>query len=164
MSAIMAEQTPESRMGEMNALFANMEEFHLNEPHWYLPLIGVDPARQGQRLGDKLMVHALARCDAERTGAYLESVASFYDLFHLEPAGDLRLLTYYRNEHPHDVRARVLLGHTYMQRGWFSHRSTRYSRKSPGRADQSACTAHRKRSSTGSAASSSSWCTGPAAR
>jgi NADH:ubiquinone oxidoreductase subunit E len=26
------------------------------------------------------------------TGAYLESVASFYDLFHLEPAGDHRVL------------------------------------------------------------------------
>jgi ribosomal protein S18 acetylase RimI-like enzyme len=33
----------------------------------------VDPARQGQKLGDKLMAHALARCDADRMPAYLES-------------------------------------------------------------------------------------------
>jgi hypothetical protein len=51
LSAIMAEQTPESRMGEMDALFAKMEEFHISEPHWYLPLIAADPARQGQGLG-----------------------------------------------------------------------------------------------------------------
>lgn len=54
-------------------VFEQMASFHPREPHWYLPLIGVDPARQGQRLGDKLMAHALARCDADQLPAYLES-------------------------------------------------------------------------------------------
>ncbi|MES2695756.1 MAG: N-acetyltransferase [Verrucomicrobiota bacterium] len=54
-------------------VFEQMAGFHPREPHWYLPLIGVDPARQGQRLGDKLMAHALTRCDADQLPAYLES-------------------------------------------------------------------------------------------
>ncbi len=43
------------------------------EPHWYLPLIGVDPAHQGEGHGDALMAYALARCDRDHAPAYLES-------------------------------------------------------------------------------------------
>ncbi|MDQ3037574.1 MAG: tetratricopeptide repeat protein, partial [Myxococcota bacterium] len=42
--------------------------------------------------------------------------------------GELRALTRYRNEHPQDARARLLLGHAYMQRGWFSHAIEQYER------------------------------------
>lgn len=73
LSAIMAEQTPASRMAEIDALFAKMQEFHLAEPHWYLPLIAADPARQGQGLGTALMHAAIARIDADGRPAYLES-------------------------------------------------------------------------------------------
>lgn len=55
------------------AVFEQMASYHPQEPHWYLPLIGVDPACQGRGLGDRLMSHALARCDADRLPAYLES-------------------------------------------------------------------------------------------
>ncbi|HEY0946273.1 MAG TPA: N-acetyltransferase [Opitutaceae bacterium] len=54
-------------------VFEQMAAFHPSEPHWYLPLIGVDPAYQGQGLGDALMRYALERCDAEHLPAYLES-------------------------------------------------------------------------------------------
>jgi ribosomal protein S18 acetylase RimI-like enzyme len=58
---------------DLAKVFERMSKFHPHEPHWYLPVIGVDPARQGQRLGDQLMAHALARCDADGMPAYLES-------------------------------------------------------------------------------------------
>jgi ribosomal protein S18 acetylase RimI-like enzyme len=58
---------------ELAQVFEQMAGFHPREPHWYLPVIGVDPSRQGQRLGDRLMAHALARCDADGLPAYLES-------------------------------------------------------------------------------------------
>ncbi len=58
---------------DLAQVFERMSSFHPREPHWYLPLIGVDPSRQGQRLGDQLMTHALARCDADGLPAYLES-------------------------------------------------------------------------------------------
>jgi ribosomal protein S18 acetylase RimI-like enzyme len=61
---------------QQEALFAMLEAMgrhHPREPHWYLPLIGVDPICQGQGHGSALLRHALARCDREGTLAYLES-------------------------------------------------------------------------------------------
>jgi len=58
---------------DLFAVFEQMGEFHPREPHWYLPLIGVDPTRQNKGYGAMLMQHALAVCDRERMPAYLES-------------------------------------------------------------------------------------------
>jgi GNAT superfamily N-acetyltransferase len=76
-------------------VFEQMASFHPREPHWYLPLIGIDPARQGQRLGDQLMAHALARCDVEQSPAYLESSNSrnlpFYARHGFEVLGKIQV-------------------------------------------------------------------------
>jgi ribosomal protein S18 acetylase RimI-like enzyme len=97
LSAIMAEQTPESRMAEMDTLFAKMGEFHLREPHWYLPLIAADPARQGQGLGTALMEAAIARIDADGRPAYLESSnprnIPLYERFGFERIGEIKTET-----------------------------------------------------------------------
>jgi len=97
LSAILAEQTPESRRAEMDALFARMEEFHLREPHWYLPLIAADPARQGQGLGTALMEAAIARIDVDGRPAYLESSnprnIPLYERFGFERIGEIRTET-----------------------------------------------------------------------
>ncbi|HET9583943.1 MAG TPA: GNAT family N-acetyltransferase, partial [Bradyrhizobium sp.] len=50
-----------------------MARYHPEEPHWYLPFIGVDPARQGNGLGAALLRSILAECDKMRLPAYLES-------------------------------------------------------------------------------------------
>jgi len=42
-------------------------------PHWYLDYIGVEPVGQGRGLGSALLAPMLARCDAERRGAYLNA-------------------------------------------------------------------------------------------
>ncbi len=55
------------------AVFEQMARYHPGGPHWYLPLIGVDPARQGKGHGDALMTYALHRCDRDHVPAYLES-------------------------------------------------------------------------------------------
>jgi ribosomal protein S18 acetylase RimI-like enzyme len=55
------------------ALMQEMMERHPEEPHWYLPLIGVDPALQGHGIGTELLRHSLARVDRDRLPAYLES-------------------------------------------------------------------------------------------
>src|SRR5260370_4515182 len=47
--------------------------YHPKEPPWYLPLIGIDPARQGKGLGGALMRHATDICDRDGVLAYLES-------------------------------------------------------------------------------------------
>lgn len=59
-----------------NDVFALLEEmgrYHPSEPHWYLPLMGVDPLQQGKGLGSALMQHALIPCDRDHKLAYLES-------------------------------------------------------------------------------------------
>jgi ribosomal protein S18 acetylase RimI-like enzyme len=53
--------------------FNRVENKHPRRPHWYLMALGVEPELQGQSIGTQLMAPVLARCDAEGTGAYLES-------------------------------------------------------------------------------------------
>jgi ribosomal protein S18 acetylase RimI-like enzyme len=55
------------------AVFEQMGNFHPTEPHWYLPLIGVDTHLQGRGYGSALLSHSLAMCDRDRLPAYLES-------------------------------------------------------------------------------------------
>jgi GNAT superfamily N-acetyltransferase len=64
---------PAERQPEMFAVFEQMEHFHPREPHWFLPLIGVDPRLQGKGHGSALLAHTLARCDQDHLPAYLES-------------------------------------------------------------------------------------------
>lgn len=64
--------------GRQEAVFAflgQMDEFHPDEPHWYLPLIGVDPRHRGKGIGSGLLRSALARVDADGLGAYLEATS-----------------------------------------------------------------------------------------
>ena len=61
------------RLGETLSIFERMARYHPTAPHWYLPLIGTDPAHQGHGHGTALMAYALAECDRVRLPAYLES-------------------------------------------------------------------------------------------
>ena len=70
---LIVRSVPERDHEAMFSLFERMGEYHPAEPHWHLPLIGVEPHDQGRGLGSALLHNALARCDAEGTPAYLES-------------------------------------------------------------------------------------------
>ena len=59
--------------GDLFKMLEQMGKYHPDEPHWYLPLIGVDPTRQGRGYGSALLTHALRQCDREQVPAYLES-------------------------------------------------------------------------------------------
>jgi GNAT superfamily N-acetyltransferase len=56
-------------------LLEQMDAAHPTGDHWYLPMTGVDPIAQGQRLGSRLMQHALAICDSAGLPAYLEATS-----------------------------------------------------------------------------------------
>ena len=62
-----------ARLPTMFEIVDRMVRYHPHEPHWYLPLIGVEPARQGRGYGSALLQHALQRIDADHKPAYLES-------------------------------------------------------------------------------------------
>lgn len=55
------------------AVFEQMGHYHPSEPHWYLPILGVEPTQQGKGYGSGLMKHVLTRCDRNNQIAYLES-------------------------------------------------------------------------------------------
>ena len=73
MGELLQRTAPAELQGDLAALFKQMGHYHPSEPHWFLPFIGVDPARQGCGYGSALMRHALALCDRDQRPAYLES-------------------------------------------------------------------------------------------
>ena len=76
MGEVMQSTVADSRREDGSSLFEQMAKYRPEEPHWYLPLIGVDPAHQGKGHGDALMSHVLAQCDRDGVPAYLESTNS----------------------------------------------------------------------------------------
>ena len=71
---VLTEQhAPPERQADMAQVFQQMGRFHPEEPCWYLPLIGVDPASQGQGYGSALLRYALEQVDRTGAPAYLES-------------------------------------------------------------------------------------------
>lgn len=93
--SLMGEVVPEDHIGDLAATLEAMAAHHPDEPHWYLPLVGVDPIAQGRGLGAALMKHALERIDAEGAVAYLESSnprnIGLYQRFGFEVVGEIRM-------------------------------------------------------------------------
>jgi GNAT superfamily N-acetyltransferase len=85
--------TPKRRHSEIFELIAEMASFRTREPHWFLPLIGVD--QMGQGYGSALMKHMLARCDAEHRIAYLDNTneanCAFYEQHGFRKLGVVRV-------------------------------------------------------------------------
>jgi GNAT superfamily N-acetyltransferase len=52
-----------------------VEAKHPDDPHYYLPVIGVEPEWMGRGFGAALLRPILERCDRERTPAYLEATS-----------------------------------------------------------------------------------------
>jgi ribosomal protein S18 acetylase RimI-like enzyme len=71
--AVLERTAPAALLADLGAVFERMAAFHPNGPHWYLPLIAVDPAHQGKGHGSALLSHALTQCDRDHLPAYLES-------------------------------------------------------------------------------------------
>jgi GNAT superfamily N-acetyltransferase len=83
------------RRGAVFDLFAAMGRVHPTEPHWYLPLIGVAPGRQGRGIGAALLRPVLAAADAAGLPAYLEATSPasvpLYSRHGFAPLGAIRV-------------------------------------------------------------------------
>lgn len=55
------------------SLLSAVEKHHPHEPHWYLPVLGVDPICQGQGFGGALLSHRISLCDDDEEPIYLET-------------------------------------------------------------------------------------------
>lgn len=77
-------------------VLAALEAAHPKEPHYYLAILGVDPAHQGKGLSRRLLAPVLARADAERRLAYLETAKesnlALYRRFGFEVTGEISAL------------------------------------------------------------------------
>jgi ribosomal protein S18 acetylase RimI-like enzyme len=78
-------------------IFEKMSSYHPHEPHWYLPLLGVDPLHYGKGLGSALLQYALVMCDQDNKYAYLESSnpknISLYERHGFELLGTIQVNT-----------------------------------------------------------------------
>ncbi|MFT5580055.1 MAG: GNAT superfamily N-acetyltransferase [Paraglaciecola psychrophila] len=72
LAATLMDVVPESIAENMIRLGDEVEKYHPDHC-WYLAVIGVDVAKQGQGLGAAMLKHALRRCDEDGVVAYLES-------------------------------------------------------------------------------------------
>ena len=79
----------------MGGQLARIERAHPREPHWYLAVLGTDPRHQGRGVGPALLAPILARCDADRVLAYLESSkrsnVPFYERHGFRMVGELAI-------------------------------------------------------------------------
>ena len=73
MGALMEQTADASTAIDGPKVMQQMASHHPQEPHWYLPMIGVDPAWQGKGFGSTLLKHATDICDRDGVPAYLES-------------------------------------------------------------------------------------------
>jgi ribosomal protein S18 acetylase RimI-like enzyme len=61
------------RLPEAVKTLARIDKLHPKEPLWYLALLSVDPSRQRQGIGERLVEPILERSDGEGIDAYLET-------------------------------------------------------------------------------------------
>jgi ribosomal protein S18 acetylase RimI-like enzyme len=84
-----------SRAREIGEQLARIERAHPRAPHWYLAVLGTDPRHQRRGVGAALLAPILARCDADRVLAYLESSkranVPFYERHGFRVVGELAI-------------------------------------------------------------------------
>jgi len=79
-----------ARSFSLLADYRRLEAVHAAQPpdHWYLSVLGTDPAHQGRGIGASLLEPVLRDCDEQGLGAYLESSKesnlAFYGRFGFE--------------------------------------------------------------------------------
>jgi ribosomal protein S18 acetylase RimI-like enzyme len=95
LEALLEESVADRERSDAFALFEKMAEVHPDEPHWYLPLIGVKPAEHGNGHGSALLKHTLRRCDHAALPAYLEATTArsvpLYQRHGFEVIGEIKV-------------------------------------------------------------------------
>jgi len=95
LTALLEKSVADRERADAFAVFEEMAWYPPGEPHWYLPLMGVDPAWQGRGYGSAMLQHALEQCDGEHLPAYLESTnprnIPLYERHGFEVIGAIRI-------------------------------------------------------------------------
>jgi GNAT superfamily N-acetyltransferase len=95
LARLVEEHVAPEKQADVAGVIEEMGRHHPQEPHWYLPFIGVQPAWQGQGLGGALLDYALSVCDAAGLPAYLESTSPrsqpLYERHGFEAVGEIKV-------------------------------------------------------------------------
>ena len=95
LGGVMQQAVDATRLDEVFGLLEQVGESHPEEPHWFLPAIGVDPRRQGNGYGSALLARSLELCDDAGAIAYLEASnernVPLYQRFGFEVIGEIQL-------------------------------------------------------------------------
>ena len=100
-------ETALAREAPLSDALTAAHERHMTGPHWYLPILGVDPTRQGEGIGGALMEPVFAAADSGGLPCYLDTVqrrnVPFYQRHGfkvlaeaVEPVSGLRYWTFQR--------------------------------------------------------------------
>jgi GNAT superfamily N-acetyltransferase len=76
LGSIVEETIDDSLQDPLAEMLELQHACHPAGPHWYLPLIGVDPIHQGKGFGSQLLTRALAEIDRQGLPAYLEATTA----------------------------------------------------------------------------------------
>jgi ribosomal protein S18 acetylase RimI-like enzyme len=72
-ASVLGETVAADKREELFAVLEQMGEAHPTRPHWYLPWLAVEPGRQGDGLGGRLLGHCLEVVDESGLPAFLET-------------------------------------------------------------------------------------------
>lgn len=90
---VLSESLAPAKLEASLRAFEAIGGYHPREPHWYLAMIGVDPAWQGSGLGSRLLREKLAEIDEQGLPAYLETTnpanLPLYERFGFEIMGEV---------------------------------------------------------------------------
>lgn len=73
LGGVVTSSVEESKQADLFSALEELGSYHPDEPHWFLPLIAVDPVWQNRGIGSELMRYAVSKCNETGTRAYLES-------------------------------------------------------------------------------------------
>ena len=65
-------RTIDKRLYKLVAIMKKMQGLHAPGPHYYVSMVGIEPALQGQKLGSKLIRALSTMADSEGLPCYLE--------------------------------------------------------------------------------------------
>lgn len=65
-----------SRLPELARYFGEISKARPEQPHWYLAMLGTDPAARGRGIGSQLLRAGMSEADADGVPVYLETMNS----------------------------------------------------------------------------------------
>ena len=112
--SVLMDSVAADQQDDVLAVLEQMDAMHPTSAHWYLPWLAVDPARQRDGLGGRLLDLSLRRVDRDGLPAYLETpnpqTIAFYERRGFQVTGQVRAADVRRSPPCCDPPGALVLG------------------------------------------------------